>query len=49
LKLFSVANAVLSVPYLAGQVSIFAARFGSIVIAASIVTAVYLLKVNFTS
>jgi len=43
LKLFSVA--VISVLFLAGPVSIFATKFGSIVIALSMVTATCLLKV----
>jgi len=46
LKLFSVA--VISVSYLAGQVSTFATKYGSIVIAVSMVTATCLLKVNFS-
>jgi len=46
-KLFSVA--VISVSYLAGQVSVVAAKYGSIVIAISTVTAVCLLNVNFSS
>jgi len=47
LKLFSVA--VISVSYLAGQVSIFAAQYSSIVISVSMVTATCLLKVYFSS
>jgi len=47
LKLFSVL--VTSVSYLAGQVSIVAARYSSIVIAVLIVTAICLLKANRSS
>jgi len=47
LKLFSVA--LISVSYLAGQVSVAAAKYGSVVIAVSMVTAVCLLNVNFSS
>jgi len=47
LRLFSVA--VISVSYLAGQVSIFAAKYRSIVIAVSMVAATCLLKVDFCS
>jgi len=47
LQLFSVA--VIGVSYLAGQVSIFAAKDGSIVIAVSMLTTTCLLKFNFSS
>jgi len=47
LKLSSVS--FVSVSYFASQVSIVAARFGSIVVAVSVVTATFLLKVKFSS
>lgn len=47
MKLFSVV--VVSVSHLAGQVSIFAAKYDSIVITVSTVTATSLPKVKFCS
>jgi len=41
--------AVISVSYLAGQVSIIAAKYGSVVIAVSMFAAMCLLKVNLSS
>ena len=47
MKLFSVS--VVSVSYFVGQVLIVAARYGSIVVAVSVVIATGLLKVKFSS